>query len=58
MTQPLAAVDGFRIDAMPFGGMKQSGIGREGVRSAIEHMTEEKAHLLHRQMTSLPRAGS
>ncbi len=32
----------FRIDAMPFGGMKQSGIGREGVRSAIEHMTEEK----------------
>lgn len=32
----------FRIDAMPFGGTKLSGIGREGVRSAIEEMTEPK----------------
>ncbi|WP_181347520.1 aldehyde dehydrogenase family protein [Thalassobacillus sp. CUG 92003] len=32
----------YRIDAMPFGGVKGSGIGREGVRSAIEAMTEEK----------------
>ncbi len=32
----------FRIDAMPFGGMKKSGIGREGIRFAINEMTEIK----------------
>ncbi|ADU31598.1 aldehyde dehydrogenase family protein [Evansella cellulosilytica] len=32
----------YRIDAMPFGGIKGSGLGREGVRSAIEAMTEPK----------------
>ncbi|MCT2537755.1 aldehyde dehydrogenase family protein [Aquibacillus koreensis] len=32
----------YRIDAMPFGGVKNSGLGREGVRSAVEAMTEEK----------------
>ncbi|MEW5900260.1 MAG: aldehyde dehydrogenase family protein [Acidobacteriota bacterium] len=32
----------FRIDHMPYGGMKQSGTGREGVRYAIEEMTELK----------------
>ncbi len=32
----------FRIDSMPFGGMKQSGIGREGIRFAMESMTEIK----------------
>lgn len=32
----------FRIDAMPFGGTKGSGLGREGVRFAIEEMTEPK----------------
>jgi glyceraldehyde-3-phosphate dehydrogenase (NADP+) len=32
----------YRIDAMPFGGIKGSGIGREGVRFAIEEMTETK----------------
>jgi glyceraldehyde-3-phosphate dehydrogenase (NADP+) len=31
-----------RIDGMPFGGIKGSGIGREGVRYAIEAMTEQK----------------
>lgn len=31
-----------RIDAMPFGGMKNSGIGREGVRFALHEMTELK----------------
>lgn len=33
----------YRLDAMPFGGVKGSGIGREGVRFAIEEMTELKA---------------
>jgi len=30
----------FRVDHMPYGGMKMSGIGREGLRYAIEEMTE------------------
>ena len=29
----------FRVDHMPYGGTKQSGLGREGVRFAIEEMT-------------------
>jgi glyceraldehyde-3-phosphate dehydrogenase (NADP+) len=32
----------YRIDAMPFGGMKGSGLGREGVKFALEGMTEIK----------------
>ncbi|MBO0768802.1 MAG: aldehyde dehydrogenase family protein [Solirubrobacterales bacterium] len=32
----------FRIDHMPYGGLKQSGQGREGVRYAIEEMTQQK----------------
>jgi glyceraldehyde-3-phosphate dehydrogenase (NADP+) len=32
----------FRVDHMPYGGVKESGIGREGVRYAIEEMTEMK----------------
>ncbi|MBI5184044.1 MAG: aldehyde dehydrogenase family protein [Nitrospinae bacterium] len=32
----------YRIDHMPYGGVKESGIGREGIRYAIEEMTELK----------------
>jgi glyceraldehyde-3-phosphate dehydrogenase (NADP+) len=32
----------FRVDNMPYGGIKDSGFGREGVRYAIESMTELK----------------
>jgi glyceraldehyde-3-phosphate dehydrogenase (NADP+) len=32
----------YRLDVMPFGGMKLSGIGREGVRFAVEAMTETR----------------
>jgi glyceraldehyde-3-phosphate dehydrogenase (NADP+) len=32
----------YRIDAMPFGGVKGSGLGREGVEFAIHEMTELK----------------
>jgi acyl-CoA reductase-like NAD-dependent aldehyde dehydrogenase len=35
-------VQSFRIDNMPYGGLKDSGIGREGLRYAIEEMTEPK----------------
>ena len=31
-----------RIDAMPYGGRRDSGIGREGVRFAIEELTDRK----------------
>jgi glyceraldehyde-3-phosphate dehydrogenase (NADP+) len=33
-------VPGFRVDHAPYGGVKQSGLGREGVKYAIEEMTE------------------
>jgi acyl-CoA reductase-like NAD-dependent aldehyde dehydrogenase len=32
----------WRLDPMPFGGTKESGLGREGIRSAIEEMTEPR----------------
>jgi acyl-CoA reductase-like NAD-dependent aldehyde dehydrogenase len=32
----------FRVDHMPYGGVKESGFGREGPRYAIEEMTETK----------------
>lgn len=32
----------WRMDAMPYGGVKESGLGREGVRWAIEEMTEPR----------------
>jgi len=35
-------VPSFRIDQMPYGGVKDSGLGREGLRYAIEEMTEPK----------------
>ena len=35
-------VPAFRIDHMPYGGVKDSGMGREGLRYAIEEMTESK----------------
>ncbi len=37
----------FRVDAMPFGGVKGSGIGREGVHFAAEAMTETKVVCLN-----------
>ncbi len=37
----------FRIDHMPYGGTKDSGIGREGLRYAIEEMTEPKLLMMN-----------
>lgn len=35
-------VPSWRVDSMPYGGIKESGLGREGIRYAIESMTEPK----------------
>ncbi|MEO0481687.1 MAG: aldehyde dehydrogenase family protein [Planctomycetota bacterium] len=35
-------VPSFRVDHMPYGGVKDSGLGREGIRWAIEDMTETR----------------
>ena len=35
-------IPAFRLDHMPYGGVKDSGLGREGVKYAIEEMTEVK----------------
>ena len=35
-------VPSWRVDHMPYGGVKQSGLGREGIRYAIEHFTEPR----------------
>jgi glyceraldehyde-3-phosphate dehydrogenase (NADP+) len=37
----------YRLDVMPFGGTKLSGIGREGIRFAVEAMTETKVVCLN-----------
>ncbi len=40
-------VSTFRMDQMPYGGVKSSGIGREGPRYAVEEMTEPKLMVLN-----------
>ncbi|GLZ13614.1 aldehyde dehydrogenase [Actinomadura sp. NBRC 104425] len=43
-------VPSYRADQMPYGGVKDSGVGREGLRSAMADYTEEKVMVL----TGLP----
>ena len=35
-------VSGFRTDHMPYGGFKDSGVGKEGIKYAVEHFSREK----------------
>jgi acyl-CoA reductase-like NAD-dependent aldehyde dehydrogenase len=36
----IGEVPSWRVDHMPYGGVKESGLGREGIRFAMEDMTE------------------
>jgi glyceraldehyde-3-phosphate dehydrogenase (NADP+) len=40
-------VPAFRVENMPYGGVKDSGAGREGVRSAMEDMTEPRTLIIN-----------
>ncbi|MGE3242762.1 MAG: aldehyde dehydrogenase family protein, partial [Pirellulales bacterium] len=42
-------VPSWRVDHMPYGGVKHSGLGREGIRWAIEGMTEPRLLVIRRQ---------
>lgn len=37
----------WRVDLMPYGGLKHSGFGKEGPKYAVREMTEEKLVVLH-----------
>ena len=42
----LGDVPSYRADQMPYGGVKASGVGREGLRSAMEEYTEPRVMVL------------
>jgi aldehyde dehydrogenase (NAD+) len=39
-------VPSYRADQMPYGGVKESGVGREGLRAAMEDLTYERVLVL------------
>ena len=41
----------FRADHMPYGGVKDSGLGREGVRYAMEELSELRLLIINQAET-------
>lgn len=48
-------VPSYRVDNMPYGGVKDSGLGREGVRFAMEDMTEIRNLVIRRREEGPPK---
>ncbi|WP_416840375.1 aldehyde dehydrogenase family protein [Haloferax sp. DFSO52] len=44
-------VSGFRTDHMPYGGFKDSGVGKEGIKYAVKHFSREKLVGFHAGFT-------
>lgn len=42
-------IPSYRVDSMPYGGVKNSGLGREGIRFAMEDMTEIRNMVMRRR---------
>jgi lactaldehyde dehydrogenase len=36
-----------RVETLPFGGVKMSGHGREGIHDTLEEMTDQKTIIIH-----------
>ena len=51
-------IPSMRVDSMPYGGVKHSGFGREGVRFAMEEMTEPRLMLINGAYFDLEDRGS
>jgi acyl-CoA reductase-like NAD-dependent aldehyde dehydrogenase len=50
-------VPSYRVDNMPYGGVKDSGLGREGVKFAMEDMTEIRNLVIRQRPVDGPPAG-
>ena len=48
-------VPSYRVDNMPYGGVKDSGLGREGIRFAMEDMTEIRNLVIRRRDEGPPK---
>ncbi len=48
-------VPSYRVDNMPYGGVKDSGLGREGIRFAMEDMTEIRNLVIRRRDSGPPK---